>query len=1135
MPERGPEATTSTRAPLRVCLLGRFEVVRGDSPIPASAWRRRRPADLLKIVALAPGRSMARDALVDVLWPDKDPGSGANNLHRALYDLRQILGDRYVDIERGRLRLDPSVWVDVDAFEAAVQTGGPERRSLAVSLYRGDLCPDDRGAAWLAPRRALLRARFSEVAHPLARAAAERGDPSAITLLRRILSADPASEEAHRLLVKLLAESGRRAEALRQCDACEVALRAAGAGSPSEEMRALRLAVQHGDLGPAEGIPALDGARRAARRLLGVADPGPVRGRGAVLLLVESLLEAGHGMLVFLGEHGVGKTRLAVEGARLARAHGASVMCGVAGAGPEGVPHAVFADAFAAERRSRPEAPDPFGALALSPGSVAADQVRRRVFEAVEAALREVAAGKVLYLVLDDLHLADESSLDLLHLLARHARELRLVIVATCSEQAVRAGTPIQAALAHLDGAKLARGVRISRLQLAGVRDLLADLRGEQAPEPLARDVYRATDGSPLLVEELVRAQRESSSQEVPADPAAALRARADRLGAEAGALLDAASVAGRRFEFDLVRPVCGLSSQAALAALEKCLAAQVLDEDGAGYRFHHALVREAIYGSLPASRRAALHAAVAEALEAAADRGSEPPSEALAHHRLRAGQPERALRHLVAAGHRAEARAGLREALSFFGEALRLLEAPETLVVPEDARPEASRGANHREVLEAMGRIQLALGELGGAVRSFTEAARLDDGDGFAPAPEHRARAFRLAAVAHAAGGDLRAAASDIEEGLAAASGGTGEEAPALLFLRGHLEWHEGRVAEARESADAARIRAEAQGDTDLAAHARDLAAIASTPLGLSPPGPNDASTVRVGDGGLDGNALEVDLDLLAWECDLLGDRTAAELGKAASAYTDRARARGFQEAFGTGRHGEAVAALALGDLDVAEAELVEALRAHRGAGSSLGEALALERLATLRTMRGRLDDGAALVDEGVVAAERGVLRQHARTRLLTTLARNRLAASAPYAAEDALREASASAARHGPCATCDAALRSTAVRIFVARGRLADAQAEAAQLGEIARRKGGRVLGAVARLARARVLAAEGRVADALAALEAARAGFVAAGLRYDAAVCARIETRLCGPAAPLAEELATLDRMVVVDEEA
>src|SRR5512135_462160 len=93
------------QAQLRVYLLGRFEVARADAPIPAHAWRRRRPADLLKLVALAPGHAVPRETAIDTLWPEKDPASGANNLHRALYDLRQILGGRFVDIERGEVAL----------------------------------------------------------------------------------------------------------------------------------------------------------------------------------------------------------------------------------------------------------------------------------------------------------------------------------------------------------------------------------------------------------------------------------------------------------------------------------------------------------------------------------------------------------------------------------------------------------------------------------------------------------------------------------------------------------------------------------------------------------------------------------------------------------------------------------------------------------------------------------------------------------------------------------------------------------------------------------------------------------------------------------------------------------------------
>ena len=1108
----GESRTEDRPAPaLRVHLLGRFEVALGDAPVPPHAWRRRRPADLLQLIALAPDRRLSREDVISALWPDKDAASGANNLHRALYDLRQILGGRFVDIERGRLSLEASAWLDVDAFERAAAAGTPRQRAEAVALYRGDLV-GPAAVPWIAARREELRRRFADAAAPLAREAAAAGDAAAaVPLLRRVVEVDPGREEAHRELIRLLASTGRRAEALRAFDACEAALRFAGRGPPAEETRALRHAIHSGALGPAPDRLALDGVRLAAKRLLGTADPAPVRGRNALLLVVESLVERGAGTLVLLGEQGVGKTRLAIEGARFAQGRGGRVLAGSATAAP-GAPYGLFLDLF---RHEREAGHDPLAA----PAGLSSDAGRQAIHRGVLQAFAAISGGQPLFLLLDDLHAADESSLNLLHDLALRARAHRLMIVATCRDDEVHAGRPIQTALSHLDVGGLARGVRIPRLSLDGTSALLADLFGAPAEEPLVGQVYRATDGSPFLVEEAARAHQES--RQVPADPAVSLRARVTRLGPRAESVLSAAAVVGRRFEFELVQAVCGLSAHDALRTLDECVGARLVDEDGSGFLFRHDLVREALYESLSPARRASLHAGVADALEAS--RAALDRPELLAHHRRHAGQADRALRHLAAAGHRAAARACLAEALGFHAEALEL--------APRAGAPAELR----RELLDASGRAQLALGEVAGAARSFVQAARLaahgpqsggshDDG--------RSARLHRLAAVALAAGGDLGAAFETIAAGLALAAEGADEERAALLHLSAQLHFHEGRGAETLAAARACADAAERAGDADLLARSRDMAALAEA-LGGAPLPPVD-DAIAHSDRLAQDVAPEhpIDVHLALWDRDLLGDRPCAELARAAALLSERARQRVAPEAVASGRYGEGVVALAAGQLDAAEALLRDARETFRELGAGMGEALALERLAALCAQVGRFDEAFTLLGEGVVLAERGMLRRHALTRLHVTEVRTRLAAGIVGQAESALREASESAARHGDCLACDAVLRPEAARVAIAFGRLEEAETEARALEDVARQRGGRGLLAIARHTRARVLAARGKPEDALVPLAQARAGFLASGLRYDAARTARLEARLRGS---LPEAWAALDALVKVDADA
>lgn len=235
----------------RIFLLGRFEVEVGGQPLPGSAWRKRRAVDVLTALALAPGRSIHREELVDRFWPDKDLDAGANNLHRALHEIRRTTGIELANLERGVARLVDGTWIDVDAFERAASGVEPESLGRAVELYRGALLPDDPYSDALGSRREGLRQRFVDVALALAHHRQTANDvDGCIAVLRRALEADPALEPAHRLLMEVLARVGRQGDAIRQFAECVAAVHAALDTQPTRATLALRDAIERGEIGP---------------------------------------------------------------------------------------------------------------------------------------------------------------------------------------------------------------------------------------------------------------------------------------------------------------------------------------------------------------------------------------------------------------------------------------------------------------------------------------------------------------------------------------------------------------------------------------------------------------------------------------------------------------------------------------------------------------------------------------------------------------------------------------------------------------------------------------------------------------------------------------------------------------------
>ena len=152
-------------AAVRIELFGEFRVTVGGREIPAEAWRQRKPAALVKLLALAPRHRLHREQVMDALWPELPPAPAAANLRKALHNARRAADERLIASVGELLSLPGEAWVDVDAFRAAAdsarRSGDVEAYAEAVALYREGLLPDDRYEEWAIPAQDELRAEFS--------------------------------------------------------------------------------------------------------------------------------------------------------------------------------------------------------------------------------------------------------------------------------------------------------------------------------------------------------------------------------------------------------------------------------------------------------------------------------------------------------------------------------------------------------------------------------------------------------------------------------------------------------------------------------------------------------------------------------------------------------------------------------------------------------------------------------------------------------------------------------------------------------------------------------------------------------------------------------------------------------------
>ena len=573
--------------------------------------------------------------------------------------------------------------------------------------------------------------------------------------------------------------------------------------------------------------------------------PVPLVGREGewAALLAAYAGVAGDGRLVVIeGEAGIGKTRLAAELAGHARSLGASVVSGrcyeeeagvaygpfieglrgvLAAGGPgaqvaagdsprmgSGAPGAARLDGvprhwLAEARRLLPELVETHPGLP-EPGPLDGPAAGRQFFEGVSQVLLAACAGPVPgLLVLDDLHWADEASLDVLAYLV-HRLAGRPVLVVACwrSEQ-----VPADARLRRLaaDARRTGQGsvLELGRLDAAGVAELVAAVAPARAGA--AGLLHQRTEGLPFLVLEYLAAVGDDG--ELPAAlPGGArdlLEARVRGVGDAARQLLGTAAVLGRSFDVDTARAASGRSDEEAVAALEE-LAARGLVHEVAGdvYDFGHGLVRDLVYEQTSLARRRLLHRRVGEALAAGARgrRPQEPPAASIARHLELGGAAAEAAGYHQQAGDQARAVFANREALGHYRAAVGL------------GHPDAAG------LHAAIGDLETLLGNYDAALAAYTAAA------GAATDDERWVIEQRLGAVC-ARRGDWDAAERHLTAALAALGSGGAEGRRAGLAADRSLAAHrQGRSDAAQQLANDALDLAAESGDPDALARAHGM-----------------------------------------------------------------------------------------------------------------------------------------------------------------------------------------------------------------------------------------------------------------------------------------------------------------------
>jgi DNA-binding CsgD family transcriptional regulator len=276
-------------------------------------------------------------------------------------------------------------------------------------------------------------------------------------------------------------------------------------------------------------------------------------------------------------------------------------------------------------------------------------------YEVAAGLIRELTTRVPTILVFEDVHWADEATLDVLRILGRRVETIPALVVATYRDDELELVNPLRLVLGELAGAEAVRRIKLRPLSPTAVAQL-AEPHGVDGEE-----LYRTTGGNPFFVTEALAA----GDEEIPQTVLDAVLARAARLGDQARVLVEAVAVVPPQAELWLLQTLAG----DAVTHLDECLDSGMLSPRSQAVAFRHELARLAVEESLPPHRKIELHGQALAAL-AEPSRGA-PDLARLAHHAEAAGDVEAVLQFAPAAAARAASLGAHREAAAQYARAL--------------------------------------------------------------------------------------------------------------------------------------------------------------------------------------------------------------------------------------------------------------------------------------------------------------------------------------------------------------------------------------------------------------------------------------------------------------------------------